>query len=226
MDADIAQCEHCRALFMPEQEHQKYCSVQHREAAKKKRQRSKSRIREIAEKLHLTGDTGDISDEDGIAYGDDDTETESERRAREADERWYRQQFDAQAFNVPQDTLNEWARWERSKGGGTVHPDRQRYLIERGREVRARDWSQGTARFQQENPYSNIAEARRASQKLNAHHRKTDQRPVGPILTPSPGSAVALPESIDGAFLRGERGVRRGGRAHDGSFSMTDGFQY
>jgi hypothetical protein len=225
-------CERCGDPFIPTQPGQKYCSGRCREAAKKRR----SRLRPLAGKLlGRIGDTGDMSlselheratpagfvtaDDDFVLPGGDD-DLDDEVELDDADEHDADvHEFLGQAGTSHRRMFCEY--WNSAGRRTGVQPaeqvadrtERRRASIESNINRLKNAPGQVESRFN-ESTRGVVAEAGRASRKLNSYRRASDMPPPdmqGPVF-----DARMMPPAIN----RGDHGSR------SAAWRMSDGFRW
>lgn len=206
MTAEVNRCERCGDPYEPTQETQRYCSGRCREAAKKRR----SRLRPLAAKLlGTTGDTGDMSlmdlaeragpgrredvrDDLDQAHASD--YADALRGDEHADETSERISGYLNHYIPSRERHGLWSQWKQLGRKNGVQPQAQvddRVARRRAAEKETLD-RLTNAPGQVENRFNPVtrnvvAEAGRASRKLNSYKRRADDMPrdmQGPVCQP------------------------------------------
>jgi hypothetical protein len=156
MAAEMRTCEWCNEPFEGRSD-AVYCSRNHKRAASRARKRQRQRSNSLNELVALSQ-----------------TSAASEA-SRAADARFRAMVAADQASRTPTTQAREWAAYARRHG--TIHPDEQAARVARGRQARAEDWQQGTARFVREGSSVAAAGRRARTQQIRP---MSSYEPAGP----------------------------------------------
>jgi hypothetical protein len=185
---DARTCEYCRNLLPADaRSDQRFCSRSHKTAARKQRRKR--------EKIRASLVTA------GLPLGSQASEPDAHGRHMETDARIHAILAADEAGRAPQEQAREWAAYARRHG--TIHPDELAARQARGRQARAEDWQQGTARFQPNRPATLADAGRRA--RAQQVRPMSGYAPAGPAHwddddPQQPG------QTIDGGNFRSGRG--------------------